>query len=509
MATIQQATSSYEIENFMQQLPSLHRVDSLHYFMWKDLKKSEREKIEIALKRTWETLKTTPSEGLESIRDRVFTKLHSITARITNEKTRDCFLNIEALYVRDFRSITELSSVAPRFEEYLLDLNNYGEAPISRTSYGNMGYSMLANCLRGERRVLSFFKWLETGDEFHAHLVYSHFLDNVKYPHIQFKVPMGKTFFHYPGRRDPDAIISPQKFYLRDSFGVTDEIPEEYGHRISHIFTEFARNNIPKTPPRSLSEEKFNTFIKVKPVAIFETIPGCNFLEFLYSGYRHIDESKKNFCFYQAGALAYLDFVLGHNDRFTKVSTAYTEDPQYELLDHENPVTTEEKEFDDLHLISSNLGNVMITENEAKELTFHVIDNQITIGEDDDDESDSEESIFRTKYGTFLRKVASADNLEARLSTHMLKSWKKTITDLRTKTLDPIENLEFILTDLEKAEVKATIITGMQSMKAHLQTTIVPAWRRDCCTLKGKISKDIQNAVTERLDIMFPASTIV
>ncbi len=508
MATIQQVKASYEIENFIQQLPSLHRVDGLHHFLWKDVEKLERQKIEKALTNAWKILRMIPIQNLESIRNRVVILLESITKKIEDAKTRDLFLNIQDLYLQDFESITELTSVAPRFKEYLLDLNNYGEAPTKRTSYGNMGYSMLANCLRGEQRVLGFFKWLETSEEFHSHLVYSHFLDNVKYPQVQFNVPMAKMFFHHQGRKDPDAIRRSENFYLSDSSGVRSEIPEECGRRISHIFTQFADNNIPKEPPRSLNEGKFNTFIKVKPVAIFETIPGCNFLEFLYSRYTSMSESKKNFCFYQAGALAYLDFILGNNDRFIKISTAFTDDPRYELLDNENPTTDEEKEFDDLYLISSNLGNVMITEKERAELTFHVIDNQITIGEDDD-ESESEESIFRTKYGTFLRKVASADNLEIKLSTHMLKSWKKTITELERKTSPRrIENVEFILTDLEKEEVRTTIITGMQSMKEHLKTNIAPAWRRDRCSLEGKISKSIENAVTERLDIMFPGSTI-
>jgi hypothetical protein len=382
--------------------------------------------------------------------------------------------SIKKLYLEDLNLANTLEGLKNRLQSYLNDLEVKGKG-ITSTSLGSQGYPKIIDVQRGER-ILGFMKTLGNSLEMDYHLLYSFFLnDCLEQKEFHIQVPNA-------------SMLDVEKANYVDSSGNRYDI-SKYNQLIKHLLGSVASLNTEASRSTTTSEElKFQRITQTCPTGFFDLVNGLNLADFFREKYLSLDDEKKNrFCF-SAGLIAYLDLILGNQDRFIRLLPDLDEGRYSFFFTEENPIE------------KSNLGNLMISHDFTQ---FYAIDNGIGDGRHDPCITREEKTADEKAYTDFLTSNLTLEDFKAIASDYLIRSLTLAIEEAFQEEANyDGKSLQNVLSDISKEDRISSLRKGMDSMEDLLTETILPKWNHAGAEpIKKRLDKDFVQTIQARLDL--------
>lgn len=212
---------------------------------------------------------------------------------------------------------------------------------------------------------------------------------------------------------------------LRESLPIDERVTDQF----ARLFGDFVENYHPnpKMPPSRKSI-----------VVRLEKVPAQNFPEFLAFHYQSLSQDVKMSLFRRLGRIAYLDFVMGNNDRLIAFNPT--------TLSFENE--------------EANLGNLMASRS-IDGINLFLIDNGINIHLCQREQQQT--------YLHFLKTILSSQNFEKVLANLLKKAIIESLKD--------VEQVDAFKKDLQGLGLKQ-IANGIKNMEMLMASQISQNWTK-------------------------------
>ena len=347
-------------------------------------------------------------------RERKITELKTIRNAATDGSSPETFLEeIAGKTNTCVRSFFEASKETLNIEQVRRDLDTIAVAgPLQKTKNGNCGPTLLISYLRTkEKAVAGVLKWTNL-IEVESHEIYEAF----------------STGFNGKSQNHNDFFSVPRMVSFDLASKNTDPVIVE---TLNQLIANYRQ-------PVDSCKPEFGNHVVIH----LEKIKGQNFPDFINMHYASLPENVKASLFRRLGKLAYLDFVLGHNDR---------------LL----PISSENPSFTNIMQNEANLDNLMVCKTNDGFQLF-AIDNGINATLADAKHKDS--------YNNLIQKTLSSPDFHQLLASAITTSIINFFRECPPGKGAPLfqKDLEQHTTDLQ---------SGIITMDLEMTHSLIPSWR--------------------------------
>jgi hypothetical protein len=420
-------------------------------------------------------------EAFASIWGRVWTAAESANTvqpliNIARESLKLFPVGIQELYLRDLSFSKDVGDLKARVQGYLNDSiaaqYTAGMKSTQATGAGSQGSPKIIDLQRSSR-LTGFMKYVSGSQEMQMHRLYKFLLETcAKFQdcNSNFQVPLGSMLeFSQEG----SAVYT-------DGFGQrAGSTSLEKGQHIKDLLSWMALANTKRDCDTVEKELEFQHLADSSPIGFFDLVSGCNLSEFFLSQYHDLDLPKKQGVFFHLGMVAFLDLLIGNQDRLIRLSP-FQGETFLEAFESEGG--------------STNIANVMISPEKG---TFHLIDNVLGDGimnahsktiEDQEEERASYDA-FLASYDAFLKELLNSEDLQAKLSSRFLKSLEQSFIEMREDLdFEDIQKLkaqgkdlpqDLLLKDLEinRTFIENSVRDGIVHMRNYITDVMIPGWK--------------------------------
>ncbi|MBX9923448.1 MAG: hypothetical protein K2Y01_05000 [Rhabdochlamydiaceae bacterium] len=451
------------------------------------LRKNLEQQLESTLTSTWRRVLQMAKERagsestIESVKSYAIAKLQLFPIAIQN------------LYHGDLSLSKDIFDLQQRIEGYLNDSISAqytsGMRSTKATSAGTQGYPKIIDLQRKDK-LMGFMKHVSGSKEMQIHRLYKFLLEEC------FQLNGHPPCFQVPQGVMLDAVSD--RVVYTNTFGdlAGPSRPAENSY-VKNLLSWMALANTKRDLDNVRKEIEFHNLVQTRPIGFFELINSSNLSEFFLTHYLSLSSEKKKEIFTRLGMIAFLDFLLGNQDRLVRLDRLA------------------EQSFSDVFYAEdgfSNIGNLMIS---ADANAFYAIDNTIGHGESFSEMTQEQDSEERAAYLSFLTSMLALEDFNAQLASRLLQSLTQTFIELREECdIEDIRNLQkqgkdmpqnLILEEMrtDHEALHQAVQEGIHIMRSYVRDVMGPVWNgSEAAAIRSRLDKDLVDTIQERLHLV-------